>query len=72
VFLKSDHSHLPHRQCAFSKLCRILSLNSVASESIPVSLGHSRWAEKSPSPEARGGCSRCWIDTPYRSCSAPG
>jgi hypothetical protein len=55
-------------RCEFSQLCRTSSLNSVASESLPVSLGRSRWDDESRLLEARGGCSACSIDMPFRSC----
>ena len=67
----SPETRSAHR-CAFSKFCRTFSLNSVATESLPISLGRSRWDETSRLPEARGGCSGCWIAMPYRSCCAPG
>ena len=53
--------------CAFSKFCHPVSLNSVTSESLPVSLKLPRWDGKSRSPEARGGCSGCLIVMPCRS-----
>jgi hypothetical protein len=35
-------------------------------------LGRSRWDGTSRLPEARGGCSACWIATRFRSSWMPG
>ncbi len=67
-----DNTGLTRHTCAFSKICRTFSLNSVATEGLPISLGRSRWGAKSRSPEARGGCSGCWIAMLSRSCCALG
>jgi hypothetical protein len=72
VFVGPSAAYHYSPYCAFSKICRTFSLNSVASESLPVSLGRSRWDEKSRLPEARGGCSGCWIDMQSKSCCALG
>ena len=63
--------HLPHATvCGFSKLCRRISLNSVASWGI--------WNLRYGLPptvlvqEARGGCSGCWTDMPYGPCAMRG
>jgi hypothetical protein len=57
--------------CEFSKFCRTFSLNSVAPESRPLYDGAVPVVHRSPLGEARGGCSGCSIDMPFRSCCAP-
>jgi len=67
-----DNGHVEafNGSCGFSKLCRRISLNSVASWGI--------WNLRYGLPptvlvqEARGGCSGCWTDMPYGPCAMRG